>query len=58
MTLRVEAYHDPYSGHGPWYRVVNDAGTTVPQEVAGCTYPADGFDTRKAAENWIKRNRK
>lgn len=50
------SYFDPVSRYGPFWKVV-DAATdgTAPQEVAGVVYPADGFDTRQAADRYAKR---
>jgi hypothetical protein len=55
--MRVEEYYTgpSHTRFGPYYRVVDDDGSDVPNPVAGVCYPADGFHTRAAAERWMNR---
>ena len=53
----VEYYSEPGS-FGPYYKVVDEAGKTVPKIVEGVPYPADGFSTHAQATRWMERQKR
>lgn len=58
--MRVEEYYTgpSHTRFGPYYRVVDDNGNDMPNVIEGVAYPADGFQTRAAAQRWIERRLK